>query len=255
MAPGLRPRFIWLFWLAAATTLVVFTCTPGGSLSAAATLDRRSAGWKPGGATAGSRYARARGAGRSRQRSASAGNRLLAFDGDANVARAGASRHRIASLQAGVGNRYTVAIERKGDAREHALVVAPETGQVLVRLSWFVVSLVWCGIGVFMGLVQPERRMAQLAFLAAMAVGFVFIQVGVLQLGFWLWQPAHMVLGYHFFYRFPGGVPPSTPWTALLCVLYAACTLPIVTGWIISTVSLTQGPGAAARGWRTISRS
>ncbi len=242
MAPGLRPRFIWLVWLAAVTTTVVFAYAAWLIVSRGDTGPtlgwteaRRSNGWyvarvDPDGPANGVLQL---------------GDRLLAYDGDSNVARAGALRYRIV---AETGDQYAVRVERGGDVREHSLVVAPETGQFFARLSWFIVSLIWCGIGVFMGFVQPDRRMAQLAFLAAMSVGFVFIQVGVLRPGFWLWQPAHMVLGYHFFYRFPGGVPPSTPWTVLLCVLYAACTLPIGTGWIVSAVSLTEGP-AAATAW------
>ena len=85
--------------------------------------------------------------------------------------------------------------------------------------------------------------MARLAFFTACAVGFVFVQVGIFQ-SLYLWQPAHMVLGYHFFYRFPGGARPGTLWTALLGVLYAGCAVSFSTGQIMNWLQDAEGPAA-----------
>lgn len=171
------------------------------------------------------------------------GDRLIAFEDDRSVARVGADPHRRA-LQAGDSYRLRIA---RGDAeREVTLAVRPTPGRFTNRLSWFLVSLIWCGIGLFMGFVRPDRPMARLAFLAACAVGLVFIQVGVLR-WLYLWQPAHMVLGYHFFYRFPGAAPPGVLWTALLWALYAGCALPFAVGQMMNWLQYVEGPAVHAQ--------
>jgi hypothetical protein len=112
-----------------------------------------------------------------------------------------------------VGDRYQLRFERAGVERSAFLTTSHSNTLLMARLSWFLVSLVWCAIGLFMGFVRPDRPMARLAFVTAMAVGFVFVQVSLFSIPT-IYQPLHVVLGYHFFYRFPGAIPLGGFWTA-----------------------------------------
>jgi len=100
----------------------------------------------------------------------------------------------------------------------------------------------------FIGYAKPGDAMARIAFAAGVATGIVYLQVSVVP-GVWplnTFQPVHMVLGYHFFYRFPGGVPRGRLSRALLWFFYAWS----VAAWGIrqplTWTFLTGGAGAAA---------
>ncbi len=88
----------------------------------------------------------------------------------------------------------------------------------------FLTSLTWCAIGVFIGFARPEEWMARLAFGAAVLTGLVFVQV-VEMPGLYALQPLHVVLGFHFFYLFPGEPPRARGWRTVLRLLYAGAAI------------------------------
>jgi GAF domain-containing protein len=87
------------------------------------------------------------------------------------------------------------------------------------RITYFVSSLLWCVIGLWIGAARPDRPVARLAAITSGVCGLILLTNGVLQ-GETFWVPLHMVLGYHFFARFPHDVAPRGPWKAVLYILY-----------------------------------
>jgi hypothetical protein len=109
------------------------------------------------------------------------------------------------------------------------------------------VSAVWCLVGLFIGWARPDDAVARLAFAASVGTAIVFIQVDFLAglVPGALYQPLQLVVGYHFFYRFPGGVRRGRPWRWLLWLFYGwgivSCALRQPLNWVY----LTGGAGAA----------
>jgi GAF domain-containing protein len=173
------------------------------------------------------------------------GDHLVSLDGDTVVAHRGAAY--LADL-APIGSTYTLGVER--DGRDLAYVLAVDSGKSALpsRLVFLFISLVWCGVGLFIGYARPDDSLARLAFAAAVATGIVYVQAGVAPgaLPPILYQPLHMVLGYHFFYRFPGGVRRGRISRILLWAFYVwaglACLIPQPVNWVF----FTWGPGGAA---------
>jgi GAF domain-containing protein len=155
------------------------------------------------------------------------GDRILAIEGMriVEVNQSAMLRPRLVP-----GETYEVTFDRNGSSQTVALGVIAGPPVLARRLAYFVSSLLWCAIGLWIGASRPEHAMARLAAAVSVAVGLVFLSVGVLERGT-LWAPLHVVLGYHFFARFPTGAPTRGLWRALLWVLYA-------TGSIAAAINL-----------------
>jgi hypothetical protein len=117
------------------------------------------------------------------------------------------------------GQTYEITVERAGQRRTMNVGVAAGPAALATRISYFVSSLLWCLIGLWIGASRPESAVARLAAAASVAVGAVFVTLGVFELGTF-WAPLHVVVGYHFFSRFPTGAAPGGGWKAVLYLLY-----------------------------------
>ena len=174
-----------------------------------------------------------------------AGDRLVSFDGDTRVAWYGPSWYRV---NRAVGRSYTLRIERDRREIEQTLRVGAGRRHLAERLVYLAVSLVWCAVGLFIGFSRPGDAVARLAFAAAVATGFVYAQVAGVPFALpgGIGQPLHMVLGYHFFYRFPAGVRRGSLSRALLWLFYAwgvaSCAFLQQLNWTL----FTHGAGATA---------
>ena len=155
------------------------------------------------------------------------GDILLSLNDDTNLARSGTAPYR-GLLDFGaiphrwsldIGASYRIQVMRAGAAQEYVLHMGRRRPDLAVRLSYFLIAFTWCAIGLFIGFARPQDALARLAFAAATLTGFVFLQVFNLRALVAL-QPLHVVLGYHFFYRFPGNPPRARGWRMLLWLLY-----------------------------------
>lgn len=108
----------------------------------------------------------------------------------------------------------------------------------------FLTSLTWCAIGLFIGFARPDEWMARLAFGAAVLTGLVFVQV-VEMPGLYALQPLHVVLGFHFFYLFPGEPPRARGWRTVLRLLYAGTAICMAYAMGVKWVQF----GAGIRAW------
>jgi hypothetical protein len=144
------------------------------------------------------------------------GDVLLSLNGDHSVARMGTTFYRNV-LE--IGAAYRVQVSRGEVTHEYALVTVRGQRDLTSAALGFLLGLVWCVIGLFVGYARPQDAVARLAFAAATLTGFVFLQVNNLP-ALWSALPLHGVLGYHFFYRFPADPPRGRGWRTLLPPLY-----------------------------------
>ncbi len=145
-------------------------------------------------------------------------DRLVSLNGDGNIAQAGTTAYRKALP---LDEAYRLQVARDGDVRTVELVVRPNSRRASARLAYVVTSFTWCFVGLFIGFARPELGVARLGFAAGVMTGLSFFDVGVLPsdlLGWW--NPLQLVVGLHFFSRFPAGDAPPRLWRRLLVLLY-----------------------------------
>jgi hypothetical protein len=161
------------------------------------------------------------------------GDGLINFDGGPLHVRAGTTPYR---NTLSVGDSYRLTIMRQGERLEVELPVLPGPSRLATWLAYFFGSLVWCAVGLFIGLARPDQAVARLASAASVTTGLNFLNAGVL-FGGPLFNPMHVVLGYHFFCRFPTGRPVNGIWRIGLLLLYGAGAIPFLLGlWLRGTL-------------------
>jgi len=210
---GLNRLFLWAVWLASVIVAGVFAYAAmlliqngGASISPGWTEVQRGDGWfvfriDPTGPAAGR---------------IESGDRIINLNGMPPIGSIGTALHR---RELAPGKAYEITVERAGQQQTISLSVVPGPSKLATRLAYLVSSLVWCLIGLWIGAARPERPLARLAAATAVAVGLVFLTVGFFEFGT-LWAPLHVVIGYHFFSRFPTGAAPRGLWKAILYPLY-----------------------------------
>ena len=119
------------------------------------------------------------------------------------------------------------------------LTVAEGTRDIVGSLSFYLLNVVWCGVGLFIGLARPQHPVARLACCAAVMTGMVGLN-GLIQIGP-LFNPMHVVVGSHFFCRFPTGRRVTGIWKWLLVLMYAAGLVPLTISAWIQITRLVQG--------------
>jgi len=173
------------------------------------------------------------------------GDRLVSLDGDTRIGRHGDQYFRWGLP---IGRSYTFRVEREGRELEHTLTVAPGRRTLGSRLVLLATSLVWCLVGLFIGYAKPGDTVARIAFAAAVTTAVVYLESGVLP-GVWpstSFQPLHMVLGYHFFFHFPGGVKRGRIARAFLWFFWVWGVAHWGLGQSVNWAYVTGGAGAAA---------
>ena len=238
-APRRRHPFIWIVWAACAIALVAFTqgvvvlVRHQGTAPEFGWMEgRRPGGWfvgrvDPAGPAAGILQE---------------GDRLISLNGLPPFGGGGLRVHR---RDLRPGDTYQLVVDRQGTRFETTLTVSA-MHQLASRLTYFFISLVWCVVGLFIGLARPEHRVARLAFGAAITTGVGYLMTAVLGVG-GLLHPLHVVLGVHFFYSFPTGRPLTGIWRWVLIAAYGAAAVPMTLAWLVHATLLTQGVAGAAR--------
>jgi GAF domain-containing protein len=155
-------------------------------------------------------------------------DRLVSVNGVAPVPDAGLYFH-LRTLAP--GDSYEVVVQRDGMRQTYSLRTASATNTT--PIVWFAVSLTWCVVGLFVGFARPESVLARLGCLSALATGLVFLQLGVIH-GGPLWQPLHVVLGFHFLARFPTGEPSRGAFRWALTLAYAIGAVPALLGLVLN---------------------
>lgn len=236
--PGRKHFFIWIVWAAAAVVCVAFAyaavllVVDGGATKAFGWTDaRRAGGWFVGAVDPDGPAA-----GRLQE-----GDRLISLNGVRPFGQGGTRIHR---RDISVGDTYQLAIDRQGERLAPTLTVSEGPNDLATRLTYFFVSLVWCVVGLFIGLARPERPIARLAFGAAVGTGLVFLGGFIPSVP--LVNPFHVVLGFHFFLLFPTGRPVIGIWQRLLVLAYGVAAVPVALSWWFQATLLAQGVSGIA---------
>jgi eukaryotic-like serine/threonine-protein kinase len=156
------------------------------------------------------------------------GDEILAINDDARVARVPYWKKRIAPE-----SDYTIRVRRSSVEHEFTLhlPLRKDNRELGRKLSYFVISLAFFLWAVAIGLLKPEQKITRLACIALFtpALFFLsqvlprsFLQGGELAVAILIGavSPLHWVIAYHFYYRFPPGVPRGRFWSFVLYALY-----------------------------------
>jgi len=183
-----------------------------------------------------------------------AGDQILAINNETRVSRV-APRYPLREISA--GSVYSIRVQRNGDEFEFELRLPPLAtdpryfGPALSRLA---VSVVFYVFAMLIGLLRPGERVAQLACIGSLAgamteletvlrpVRDLFQGPEILTYSF-LFTPFNIIIwaiAYHFFYRFPPGVPEgrfwsflkrlSYGWAAIFCLMVLSAQVAYFTG-------------------------
>ncbi|MBI4474139.1 MAG: hypothetical protein HY646_15825, partial [Acidobacteria bacterium] len=206
-ALGIRPHpFVWVVWLTAVAMVATLAYTAWYILPYSG--EAKDFGWTEA-QREGEWYVAA--VSRPSAVPLAPGDRLVSLNDDPSVARSGTSFYR-RDLQ--VGESYRLRIERSGTEYERLLLVGAVRIPRTNRLIWFFESIVWCAVALFVGFARPERPMVRLTFAGAAVTSLFFLAARVFpaEIRWVSVRPLHVVLGFHFFYRFPGSVPSGRIW-------------------------------------------
>lgn len=184
------------------------------------------------------------------------GDRLIAINDDERASRVWPQykQHAIAP-----GSNYTIRIARGSTEQAFELnaPLARDYKKLARILSLLPVSIGFFVVGVLVGLLKPTEAIARLAMITALAfalntlklileTSFGFFQgvelVGYIFIGFF--SPLHRVLGYHFYYRFPAGVPKRRFWSLLLYLFYV-CAVILFVAFRCMDIAVLRGDDAA----------
>lgn len=172
----------------------------------------------------------------------SPGDRILTLNGTPPMNPFGTALHR---RRLTAGQTYQLAIDRSGERRDLHVMLPARGSDVPRTLAYFLMSLAWCAVGVFIGLAKPELPVARLAAIAAIMTGVDYLQIVVVRSGT-VFQPMHLVVGCHFFFRFPTGLDLRRFARLILTFMYVVGGLLALMGTWMHTTMLVQGAGGMA---------
>jgi len=163
------------------------------------------------------------------------GDRVLAINGDTSIGPVYPLRILRDIPPDGV---YTVRVLRGASEHEYhfTLPLVRNPQNLIYVFPKLLVSIAFYVVGLMIGVLKPRQRVAQIASLASLANAVLFLGLALGPLSLSLFQgyelaidlfliealnPIGVAIGYHFFLRFPAGVPKGRFWELLKWVFYA----------------------------------
>ncbi|MEK6408993.1 MAG: protein kinase [Acidobacteriota bacterium] len=170
------------------------------------------------------------------------GDRVLAINGDTSIGPVNPLR---ILRDIPPDGSYTVRILRGTSEHEYqfTLPLVRNPRNLIYIFPKLLVSIAFYIVGLMIGLLKPQQRVAQIACLASLAnaVLFLGLALGALSWSFFhgyelaidlflieALNPIGVAIGYHFFSRFPTGVPKGRSWETLKWGFYAWAGLLVV---------------------------
>lgn len=156
-------------------------------------------------------------------------DRIISIDGDTRYAH---SPPYFRFMRIPPGGSYTVRISRDGAEQDFTLAARLKSGYENLghMLFMLVMGISFCGLSLLIGISRPDLKSARLATLTWLSFSFVRISNAMFpihtlfnttELGlYWLieglsFDPLEGALAYHFYYRFPSGIPKGKFWSIL----------------------------------------
>jgi hypothetical protein len=167
------------------------------------------------------------------------GDKVLAINGDTSVGQVYPLR---ILRDVPADGAYTVRVLRGSTEHEYQLTLPliRNPGNLIYILPKVLVSIAFFVVGFLIGVLKPQQRVAQLACLSSMANAILFLGLALAPLSLSLFQgyelaidlfliealsPIGVAIGYHFFLRFPPGVPRGRFWELLKWVFYVCAAV------------------------------
>jgi eukaryotic-like serine/threonine-protein kinase len=170
------------------------------------------------------------------------GDRVLAINGETSISPVNPLRILRDIPPDGV---YTVRVLRGSSEHEYqfTLPLVRNPRNFIYIFPKLLVSIAFYIVGLLIGLLKPQQRVAQIACLASLANAVLFLGLALGPLSLSLFHgyelaidlfliealnPVGVAIGYHFFLRFPTSVPKGRFWELLKWVFYAWAALLVV---------------------------
>ena len=186
------------------------------------------------------------------------GDAIVAIDGDTRMEHV---PPRLKTRDIDAEDRYAIRVIRGDQPLDVTLapVLRVSYEQLAQSLTIFAVSLTWFAVATLVAVLKPDSRIARLAFAAGFAQALILLRFSlgttagfldgasrvIYHLVIFPWTPLQLALGYHFYYRFPPGVPRGWFWSTLLVGLYAASiVLGVMYRGALAVIGVLSGNGA-----------
>jgi hypothetical protein len=154
---------------------------------------------------------------------------------------------------------YTVRVLRGALEHEYRLTLPVERNpkNLIYILPKIIVSVAFFVVGLLIGVLKPQQRVAQLASVSSLANAFLFLGIAIgptslsflhgyqLAIDLLLIQacnPLPVAIGYHFFLRFPHGAPKGRFWELLRAIFYVCSVVLCVIFFLQNYSFLTASP-------------
>lgn len=183
-----------------------------------------------------------------------AGDRVIAINNDEWITRIGTDVNLHLKLDViPAETAYTVRVERAGAQYEYELSAPLQRGfKNFARIiPLFLISILFWILAMLLGILKPEQRLAQIAFIAAANSSLATLAVALFPIDHFFqgierfadtWMAGLDTLGfgviYHFFYLFPSGPPRKPVWTWIKWATYVWAGLQFVPRTLLRLLDL-----------------
>jgi RIO-like serine/threonine protein kinase len=165
-----------------------------------------------------------------------AGDRIIAINNDEWITRIGTDLNLHLKLDViPAETAYTIRVERAGAQHEYDLSVPLKRGfgNFSRVIPLLLVSILFWILAMLLGILKPEQRLAQIAFIAAASSAWLMLGGALFSIDqffqgserfvyLWMFGLDTIAFGvtYHVFYLFPSGPPPGRVWAWIKRTLY-----------------------------------
>jgi eukaryotic-like serine/threonine-protein kinase len=167
------------------------------------------------------------------------GDKVIAINNDTNIGRVYPLR---ILRELPPDGAYTVRVLRGTTEHEYRLTLPLERNpkNLIYIVPKLLVSIAFFVVGLLIGVLKPEQRVAQLACVSSLAIAFLFLGIALgptslsflhgfpLAIDLFLIQalnPLPVATGYHFFLRFPNDVQKGRFWELLRVIFYSCAVI------------------------------
>lgn len=180
-------------------------------------------------------------------------DRIVAIDGDEWITRIGDDLNlHLKTEVLPAQTAYTIRVERGGTQQDYELSVPLRRGfsNFSRIVPMLLVSILFWILAMLLGVLKPDQRLAQIAFIASAASSLQVLGGSLFSIDqffqgderfAYVWMMGldtiQFAVAYHLFYLFPSGPPPGRVWRWIKRTLYVWCVLQFIPRSFLHTLT------------------